>query len=171
MPCKCLFPQSCVSPVIKSHWSSKSNFLGVLSVFVRFPQVGEFLWALELLQQCENFFDIIVLQFEGHLLGGSTAGLMANSSKRICATRHAPMSAKAPAPCPHGRPLLTCASTGTLGHSKAGLIQFFVGLVGVAFRDFNLLHRTFLKRFPLFIWLLFALFSVSNFRPDTGGWR
>ena len=130
MTCKCLFPQSCVSHVIKSHWSSKSNFLGVLSVFVRFPQVGEFLWALELLQQCENFFDIIVLQFEGHLLGGSTAGLMANSSKRIYATRHAPMSAKAPAPCPHGRPLLTCAPTGTLGHSKAGLIQFFVGSLG-----------------------------------------
>ena len=42
------------------------------------------------------------------------------------------------------------------------------GVVGVAFRDFNLMHRTFLKRFPLFIWLLFALSSVSSFRPDTG---
>ena len=40
-----------------------------------------------------------------------------------------------------------------------------------AFRDFNLLHRTFLKRFPLFIWLLFAVSSVSNFRPHTGGRR
>ena len=28
------------------------------------------------------------------------------------------------------------------------------------------MHRTFLKRFPLFIWLLFALFSVSNFRLE-----
>ena len=36
-------------------------------------------------------------------------------------------------------------------------------------RNFNLLHRSFLKRFPLFIWLLFAVSSVSNFRPDTGG--
>ena len=35
--------------------------------------------------------------------------------------------------------------------------------------DFNQLHRTFLKQFPLFIWLLFAVCSVSNFRPDTGG--
>ena len=43
------------------------------------------------------------------------------------------------------------------------------GVVGVTFRDFNLLHRSFLKRFPLFIWLLFAISSVSNFCPDTGG--
>ena len=35
----------------------------------------------------------------------------------------------------------------------------------------NLLHRTFLKRFPLSIWLLFAVSLVSNFRPDTGGRR
>ena len=36
-------------------------------------------------------------------------------------------------------------------------------VVGVTFRDFNPLHRSFLKRFPLFIWLLFAVSSVSNF--------
>ena len=30
------------------------------------------------------------------------------------------------------------------------------------------MHGSFLKRFPLFIWLLFAVSSVSNFRPDTG---
>ena len=42
------------------------------------------------------------------------------------------------------------------------------GVVGVTFRDFNLLHQSFLKRFLLFIWLLFAVSSVSNFRPDTG---
>ena len=28
------------------------------------------------------------------------------------------------------------------------------------------MHRTFLKRFPLFIWLLFALSSVSSYGPD-----
>ena len=33
----------------------------------------------------------------------------------------------------------------------------------VTFRDFNLLHWSFQKRFPLFIWLMFAIFSVSNF--------
>ena len=45
---------------------------------------------------------------------------------------HTPCShvCQSPCPCPHGRPLLTCAPTGTLGHSKAGLIQFFVGSLG-----------------------------------------
>ena len=34
-------------------------------------------------------------------------------------------------------------------------------VVGVIYRDFNLLHQSLPKRFPLFIWLLFAgLFSV-----------
>ena len=37
--------------------------------------MGNLLWALELLQQYENFFGIIVLQFVGCLLGGSTVGL------------------------------------------------------------------------------------------------
>ena len=32
-----LFPQSCVSSVIKSHWPPKSNSLGLLSPFVRSP--------------------------------------------------------------------------------------------------------------------------------------
>ena len=35
MPSKHLFPQSCVSPVIKSHWPSKSNPPRVLSPFAR----------------------------------------------------------------------------------------------------------------------------------------
>ena len=39
------------------------------------PQVGKSVWALELLQQCKNFFGIIVLQFVGHLLGGSMVNL------------------------------------------------------------------------------------------------
>ena len=30
------------------------------------------------------------------------------------------------------------------------------------------MHRSLLKRFPLFIWLLMPLSSVPNFRPDTG---
>ena len=34
---KSLFPQSCGSSVIKSHWPSKSNYLGVLSTFARSP--------------------------------------------------------------------------------------------------------------------------------------
>ena len=53
---KSLFPQSCVSSVIKSHWPPKSNYLGVVSPFARsqvgksvvgsgsFLTVQEFLW-------------------------------------------------------------------------------------------------------------------------------
>ena len=37
VPCKSLFPQSCRSSVIKSHWPPKSNSLGVLSPFVAPP--------------------------------------------------------------------------------------------------------------------------------------
>ena len=37
LPSKSLFPQSCVSSVIKSHWPSKSNSLGVLSPFAMSP--------------------------------------------------------------------------------------------------------------------------------------
>ena len=37
VPSKSLFPQSCVSSVIKSHWPPKSNSLEVLSPFARSP--------------------------------------------------------------------------------------------------------------------------------------
>ena len=37
VPSKSLFPQSCVSSVIKSHWPPKSNSLGILSLFARSP--------------------------------------------------------------------------------------------------------------------------------------
>ena len=52
-----------------------------LAFIVKFPggsqslcqihRLGNLLWALKLLQQCENFFGIIVLQFVGCLLTGS----------------------------------------------------------------------------------------------------
>ena len=79
---KSLFLQSYGSPVIKSHWPLKSNSLGVLTPFAR--SSGWQIWALELLQQCENFFGIIVLQFVGCLLGGSLVGLMPTSSNMLC---------------------------------------------------------------------------------------
>ena len=50
-------------------------------------------------------------------------------------------------------------------------LQAPTGVVGVNYRDFNLLHRSLLKQFPLFTWLLFAVSSVSNFCPDTSGQR
>ena len=37
VPSKSLFPQSCGSSVVKSHWPPKSNSLGVLSPFARSP--------------------------------------------------------------------------------------------------------------------------------------
>ena len=54
----------------------ESVSLWLLSPFARFPEIprlGNLLWALELLQQCKNFFGIIVLQFVGCLLSGSVA--------------------------------------------------------------------------------------------------
>ena len=92
MPCKSLFP-----------W-------GFLTLLLD-PRVGDLLWALELLQQCENFGKI-VLQFMGSLLGGSVVGLMATSSKRAYATHHASQVCCSQNTCPPGRSLLTHASTG-----------------------------------------------------------
>ena len=44
------------------------------------------------------------------------------------------------------------------------------GVVGVTFRDFNLLHRSFLKRFPLFIWLLLpSLWCLLSALTQAGG--
>ena len=37
-----LFPQSCVSSVIKSHWIPKSNCLGAIGPLARSPHVGKF---------------------------------------------------------------------------------------------------------------------------------
>ena len=81
VPSKRLFPQSCGRSVFKSHWPSKSNSLGVLSPFARSPS-WEICWALELSQECKNFFGIIVFQFVGLLLSSSMVELMATSSRR-----------------------------------------------------------------------------------------
>ena len=74
VPSKCLFPQSCGISVVKSHWPSKSNSWGS-QPFCWIPRLGNLLWALELLQQCEHFFHIIILQCVGCLLGGFMVGL------------------------------------------------------------------------------------------------
>ena len=87
------------------------------------PRLGNLLWALEFLQQCKNFFGIIVLQFVGHLLGSSVVGLMATSSQRTYVTHCAPQVCCSQSPCPCRRPLLTRAPRETLNHSKAGLAQ------------------------------------------------
>ena len=109
---KSLFPQSCGVSVIKYHWPSKSNSYEGSQSLCLIPRLGNLLWALEFLQQCENFFGIIVLQFVGCLLGGSVVELMVTSSKRASGTRCASQVCCSQSPCPHGRPLLTSASAG-----------------------------------------------------------
>ena len=80
----------------------KVKFPGGSQFFCQIPRLGNLLWALELLQQCENFFGIIVLQLVVCRPGGSVVGLTQQTSQ-ICRSR---------SPCLRGRPLLTCASTG-----------------------------------------------------------
>ena len=47
----------------------KVKFSGGSQSLCQISRLGSLLWALELLQKCENFFGIIGLQFVGHLLG------------------------------------------------------------------------------------------------------
>ena len=80
--------QESVSPVL---WKFCNEILLAFKVklpggsqsLCQIPRLGNLLWALECLQQWENFFDIIVLQFVGHWLGSCMVGLMETSSKRI----------------------------------------------------------------------------------------
>ena len=67
----------------------KVKFPGSSQSLCQIPRLGNLWWALELLQQWENFLGITVLQFVGHLLGGSVGGLMATFSKRTYATHRA----------------------------------------------------------------------------------
>ena len=53
----------------------KVNFPGGSKSLCRIPRLRNLSWAPALLQQCENIFGIIVLQFIGCQLGGSTVGL------------------------------------------------------------------------------------------------
>ena len=51
----------------------KFKFPGDSQSLCQIPRLENLLWDLELSQQCDNFFDIIVLQFVGCLLSGSVA--------------------------------------------------------------------------------------------------
>ena len=70
------------------------------------------LCVLELSTQCKNLFDIIVLQFVGHLLGGSMLGLVVTSFKRAYVTCCVTQVCCTQSPCPCSRSLLTLVSTG-----------------------------------------------------------
>ena len=85
--------QESVSPVLWKFCNHiplafKIKFPGGSQSLCQIPRLGNLLWALELLEPCENFFDIIVLQFVGCLLSSCMVGLMETSSKRIYATSH-----------------------------------------------------------------------------------
>ena len=58
------FPQSCRSPIIKSHRTSRSDSLEIPSPLSD-PQARSLMWGSETSQQWENFCGIIVLQFVG----------------------------------------------------------------------------------------------------------
>ena len=81
-------------------------------------------------QWLENFFGIIFLQFVDYLLGGSIVGLMAISSKRTYATHHGSKVCYSQSPCPHGRPLLTCAFAGDTQTLKGRSGSVSVGSLG-----------------------------------------
>ena len=101
----------------------KVKFPGASQSLCQIPRLGNLLGALEFSQQCKNLFGIIVLQFMSRLLGGSMVGLMVTSSKRTCATCCASQVCCSQSPCPHGRTLLTRASSGDTQTTKAGLTQ------------------------------------------------
>ena len=83
--------QESVSPVLWKFFNQiplafKVKIPGGSQSLCWIPRLGNLSWALELLQQCKNFFAIIALQFVGHLLGDSVAGIMVTSSKRTYVT-------------------------------------------------------------------------------------
>ena len=86
-----IVPSKSVTPVLQKFYdpiplSFKVKFPGGSQSLCQIFRLGNLLWSLELLQQCENFFGITLLQFVGHLLSGSIVGLEATSSKRTYAT-------------------------------------------------------------------------------------
>ena len=71
----CAFEES-VSPVLWKFGNqillaSKVKFPGGSQSLFQIPRLGNMLWGLELLQQCKNLFDLIVLQFVSCLPSGS----------------------------------------------------------------------------------------------------
>ena len=98
----------------------KIKFPGGFKFLCWISRLGNLLLTLELLQQCENFFGIIVLQFVGCLLSGSIVGLTCCTSQ-VCCNQ---------SPCPHSRPLLTHASAGDTQTPKGRSGSVSVGFLG-----------------------------------------
>ena len=90
----------------------RTCFPGSSQCFCWISKLGNLLWALELLQQCENFFGIIVLQFVSRLLSHSIVVLKATSFKRTLVPCRTSQVCCSQSPCPCGQSLVTSASTG-----------------------------------------------------------
>ena len=82
----------------------KVTFSGDSQPLCWIPRLGSLLWGLEILQQCEIFFGVIVLQFVDHPPDGSMVGLMVTSSRGTCTTTCASQECCWQSPCPCGRP-------------------------------------------------------------------
>ena len=106
--------------------ASKVKFPGGSQSLCQIPRLGNLLWVLELSQQCENFFGIIVLQFVSHLLSCSMVGLTATYPKKTYSMHCASQVCCSQSLCPHDRPLPTPASAEDTQLSKVGLTPSLV---------------------------------------------
>ena len=106
-------------------WPPSIYFPGDSRSFYRIPRLGNLLWALEFLHQCENFISVIVLQFVGCLLSGSIGGLKVPSARRTYPTSCTSLVCCNQSLCPHGRSVLAHAS---VGNTHAGLPLSLVGV-------------------------------------------
>ena len=113
-----LFPQSWGSSVIKSCWPSKSDSWG-FPVPLLDPQVGKsivgprtFATVQELVwYNCSAVSGLPISWLYGRATG-SVVGLTATSFRRTNATLCGSQACYCRGPCPHGKSLLTHASTG-----------------------------------------------------------
>lgn len=84
-------PWVSVSPVLWKFCSQtlltfKVRFSGDCQSLCWIPRIGSLLWALELSQQCKNFFGVIGLQVVAFPPCDSIVGLMVTSSKSMMYT-------------------------------------------------------------------------------------
>ena len=91
--------------------------------FCQIPRLGNLLWALELLQQWENFFDITVLHFMCCVLCGCMVGQWQSPPRRLMPHAASPRYGAARAPVPTAGHCWPMPPQETLKHSKACLAQ------------------------------------------------
>ena len=171
MPANSLFPQSCRSSVIKSHWLPKSNSLRVFSPFAGSPgweiyvgarsflTVWEFLWC--------NYSVVCGLS-AWRLLGGANGNVL---QEGLWHTLHG-QGCCSQSPCPHVNPLLTSASSGDPQTLKSMSGSVSVGSLGPT-RDLAhkvLVHKV-LFELSEHLWCVWHLIPnvVSPLLPFFGG--